>query len=164
MKQFVYILDRICVVIGALLFAQIPPFFAQYLHELSGHIAELAYQINIFEQGAQLSNKTLPQMIQKFLSFSDPDIVHQGKLLQAMVDRWEGFAAAQEALQQASLWTKPFVFLRYMDWGIVKNTMSHYQFGFSLNLEGILYAFIGIIAGYLFFQGIASLFKQRPNV
>jgi hypothetical protein len=164
MKWFETLLDRICALSGALIFAQFPQFFLQYLHELSGHVAELSHQVQLFDQTAKLSHKTLPELILKFLQNSDLDIVRQGELIQGMVTRLETFRIAKSSLEQASLITKPFVFLRYINQQIAVDTWKQFQLGFSFTLEGLVYAFIGMLIGYGLFQSLKFLLRiSKPS-
>lgn len=151
------ILDRIFALAGAIFFAQFPQFFSQYLHELSGHVAELSYQLSIIQETAKISQKSIGALIQKFLQSSDSDIIRQGDMLQGIVERYNAFTQADMALSQASLFTKPFLFIRYADIKIVKETLDHFQLGFSFNLESFVYAFIGVVFGITVYQGILAV-------
>ena len=154
--MLVKLLDRICCLTAALLFAQFPQFFLQYLHQLHGHVAELSYQVQQFELSAKLSGKTLSQLIFKFLQNSDPDIVRQGDLMRSIVERLVTMQNAQIALQEASLWSKPFHFVRHVQGSIAQDTWQKFQFGFSFSTESLVYACIGLIVGYSLFQMIKS--------
>lgn len=156
-------IDRIFALIGAFAFAQFPQFFAQYLHELSGHLAELVYQVNLLEQSAKLSNKSVIELIAKFKSNPDPDIIRQGDLMQGIIDRMDSFTIALHALTHSNLFTKPFLFVRYLNGGILTDTAKNYQIGFSLTLEGVVYAFIGMVVGYYLFEGLRALLNLKAD-
>lgn len=152
--------DRIFCLAGALLFAQFPQFFLQYLHQLSGHVSELAFQVHQLELSAKLSNKTLSQLIFKFLQNSDMDIVRQGDLMRSMVERYEAMSHAQTALQHASLFTKPFLFIRHVQAAIAQDTWHQFQLGFSFTIEGVLYALAGMVIGFSLFQMLRTIGKK----
>ena len=156
-KWLTTLLDRLFAVGGALLFSQIPLFMQQYTQQLSGHEAELHLQIDLIQKTAFQTGKTLDQFIHKFLSSSDPDFMHQGELMQGMVIRWHHLVEALTSLQESTFLTRPFVFMRHCDFEICKNTLKAFQMGIPLNLEGGLYAFVGIIAGFLIFFIIRQL-------
>ena len=103
--------DRICAVIGAVLCGQAPLFMQQYAQQLVGREAELHAQVDAMRKAASLSGKTLQQFIAKFITNSDSDIVHQGQLMQKLVDRWQSFTDALSALQNSTVFERPFVFL-----------------------------------------------------
>lgn len=159
--------DRVSAIVGAFLFAQFPQFFMQYLHELTGHVAELQHQIQLYENVARLSQKTPLEMISKFLSNSDPDVIRQGDLIKQIFDRYYSFSHAQETLANASLFTKPFLFLRYYNWQIGQDTLQNYQIGLTLTPEGIVYLIIGFFAGYglfqLFLKGLYAIRQEAQQ-
>lgn len=159
MNWVIKMIDRIFAVGGAIFFAQFPQFFTQYLHQLSGHIGELIYQVNLLENSAKLSGKTLKELALKFLQNQDPDIMRQGDLIQAMMERLETFTTAQLALTQASILIKPFVFIRYVDLSIAKATFNQFSFGLNFTIETLVYGLIGMAMGYSLFRIIGSFFK-----
>jgi len=163
-ERIVDLLDRIFAVIGAFLFAQIPQFYQQYTTLLSGHLAELAFQITQMENSAKSTDKTLGQLIQKFLASSDPDFHNQGNLMQNSYERWAEFTKALQALQESTFLSRPFVFLRYFDWQIFKETFSQFTVGFSFTIESLIYAIVGIFFGYLMFQLFFKSFSKRPSL
>lgn len=167
MKEgLVNILDRIFAVAGAFIFVQIPQFYQQYTSLVSGHLAELAYQITQMEKSAKTTEKTLDQLIQKFIAASDPDFHNQGVLMQATFERWTEFTKALLALNEASFLSRPFVFIRHVDWQVFKETFHQFTFGFSLTFESLIYAIFGIFFGYIifqfFFKGFGYL-KKSPQ-
>jgi hypothetical protein len=151
--QFFYqLLDRFFVVFGAFLGSQVPQFLQQYTQRLGGHVAELNYQIEGLKKIASISGKTLDQYIHKFMLNSDPDFVRQGEFIDGMVIRWQELNQALSRLIQASIWERPFVFLKEMDYSIVRSTYQSFQPGLNLTTEGFLYACLGILAGYAFYH------------
>lgn len=153
------LLDRICAVAGALLLSQLPLFMQQYIQQLSGHTEELQVQVEAIKAAATHSGKTLEQFIQKFIESSDIDFTRQGDIMLAMLNRWYTFSDAFSTLQTSSVFKRPFVFLSYFNLDIAKSTWHNYSFGLPLNIEGLIYALLGIMFGYLFFFGIRKLFS-----
>lgn len=151
------ILDRVIALIGALFLAQFPSFFAQYIHELSGRVAELNYQIFALEQSAKGAGKTLQELIAKFLKSTDIDIAAQGKFLSDLLSRFAFLNEGYQSLTEASLLMKPFLFVRYFSYTIFKDTASHYQWSLPITIEGFIYAFIGLVLGYLVSKAIPTL-------
>lgn len=152
------LIDRIFAAVGGVLFSQAPLFMKQYAQQLSGHAAELRFQVDAMKQAASNSGKTLEQFIQKFTESNDVDFVRQGDIMSAMVNRWYSVTDALAALQDSSVFTRPFAFMRYSNWDIIKSTWSQYVFGLPFTLEGLVYAVIGIIVGFLIFYGIRKFF------
>lgn len=161
--------DRIFAVIGALLFIQIPLFIQQYSQSLAGHIDELKYQINIMQAAASETGKTLPQYVDKFVQSGDVDFSNQGYIIQAMIERWQSLSNGLSALQQANVFTKPYVFFSNLNFDIARSTLHSYNFGISLSFEGLMYGIIGIFFGYIFFVVTAFFsgkcirrFRKKP--
>lgn len=141
------LIDRTCVFVGALSFSQIPLFMQQYQHHLAGHVSELQALILSMKESAALTGKSLEQYVSKFLSSTDPDFVRQGELMHQMMQRFQKLQEGYEALNHTSLYSKPFLFIRYFDGSIAKSTWASFEMGFSFSTEGMAYAVVGIFFG-----------------
>lgn len=136
---------------------QIPLVIQQYVQNLTGREAELRIQVDAMRRMAESSGKSLTQFIQKFLSSTDTDFASQGRLMENMVDRWHYLTESFLALQNSSVFTRPFVFFLHADFDIFKSTLKNHSLGFPLSLEGAVYALIGLAVGYVLFSGIRRL-------
>lgn len=156
--------DRIFAVIGALTLSQAPTFMQDYTQQLSGHVSELRYQIEIFRSAASQSGKTLEQFIQKFKDSPDLDLAAVGSIMQEMVVRYTNLSNSYNALVQSSVFERPFVFLKYFDWDLAKLTFADYHLGLSLTLDGFIYALIGLYLGVViyFIFSRCLIFACRP--
>lgn len=152
-------LDRACAVIGAIFLIQFPVFMQQYFQRFAGHFRELQMHVNLMEKAAHEAGKDLPTWIAKSITSGDPDFVKQGEILQGMVSRFDQFSVAMSAWDKASVWERPFVFLRYVDREIAQATYDSFQFGFSLTLEGGVYALIGLVLGFSIYIAITRTLK-----
>lgn len=152
------LIDRILAVIGALAFSQIPLFMLQYHQRLSGHVSELKLQVEIMRQAALQTGKTLDQYTQKFLESSDPDFMHQGDIIHAMISRWQNLSDSMIALHNATPLSRPFVFLSHINLDVVDDTFKSFQMGIPLTIEGLIYALIGLCFGFLTYYLISRLF------
>lgn len=170
LKWVEVLLDRICAVVGAIIFSQAPLFMQSYTQQLAGHEKELHLQIELMQQAAVQSGKSLTQYIQKFLSSSDPDFVQQGHLMQDMFSRWETFAQAMAAMQESSVFLRPLAFLTHLNTEVFTSTAAGYTMGLPLNMEGGIYALIGVAVGFFVFytcrkvvSGLFSLLTKLVN-
>jgi hypothetical protein len=102
-------------------------------------------------QAASQSGKSLTDYIQKFLSSNDGDFVQQGHIMQETFFRWESFSQALAALQSSSVLLKPVVFLTHLNMEVFKSTLAEFTFGLPLNVEGTIYALLGMAVGFLVF-------------
>lgn len=161
--MIIALLDRIFAVMGAFLFSQIPTFMQQYGQQLTGHAQELKMQLDLMTKTALQSGKTLDQYIHKFLQYADVDISAQGRLMQDMVVRYQTLSEASLALNQASVFSKPFVFFKHLYPDIVASTFHLFTPSISFTLEGLAYALIGIFFGYTTFFLLKKLFRKRAK-
>jgi len=145
------IIDRIFAVIGALLFSQLPLYMLYYTQQLQGHVAELKLQVDAMGHAAAQTGKSLHQYVLKFLSSTDADFNSQGHFMQGMIDRFDSLSTGLQALHNASVWERPYVFFKYFNIEIAKSTWSHYKVGVPLSFEGAIYALFGILAGLALF-------------
>lgn len=151
------LVDRIFAVAGALTLSQAPLFMQQYSQTLSGHVAELNIQIAVIRNAAAQSGKTLEQYIQKFTSSPDSDFSKQGQILQGMLERFTSLSDAYSALSNTTVFTKPFIFVRYLNFDMIQSTLKHFQPGIAFTVEGLVYAMIGLGIGYMAYWCLSTL-------
>lgn len=150
--------DRVLCVVGAILFSQAPEFMQQYLQRLGGHLDEARRQLASFQHIAEKAGISLDRFITQTSANSEPTVAKLGGVMQETAARVDSLAAAQDALLHASIWTRPFVFLRHLDLGIAQGTWSVYQPGIPTTFEGLLYALVGM----LFLLSLYHLCVRRP--
>lgn len=138
-------LDRALCVVGAVLFAQAPEFMQQYLQRLGGHLDEARRQLAQFQHVADQSGVTLDRLIAQSTGSSEPTVVRLGGVIQDTVTRVDALTAAQHALQDASVWARPFVFLRTMEFDIARATAAAFKPGVPTTVEGLAYAALGVL-------------------
>jgi hypothetical protein len=169
-KWFIHLVDRLFAVSGALLFSQAPLFIQQYQHQLYGHISELKTHIAAMQKSAAFSGKTLNQYILKFIKSGDVDFASQGELMQNSIQRYEALNTGYQALIDAPIYYKPFLFFKYYDWQIGSSTYETFKWGLSFNMETLSYALLGIVFGlsvfwflYKIIKSIKFLFASKLN-
>jgi hypothetical protein len=139
------VLDRVLCVLGTVAFSQIPEFMQQYLQRLGGHLDEARRQLRKFQEAAEQSGLTLDRLITQTGSNADPAVAKLGGVMSESVLRVEELHAAQNALTSASLWERPFVFLRNMDPEIARATWQIFKPAIPTTVEGLLYAAAGML-------------------
>lgn len=138
------LLDRLLCVVGAVLFAQAPEFMQQYLQRLGGRLDEARRQLEQLNDVAVRSGLTLDQLVADTSASSDPAVVGLGGVVRAASGRVEALAAADAAIRHASLFARPWVFLRHFDPSIARATLAIFRPAVPTTLEGLLYAFVGM--------------------
>jgi hypothetical protein len=140
------LIDRVLCVVGAITFSQAPEFMQQYLQRLGGHLDEARRQLAHFQQVAAQAGLTLERLIAQTAANPEPTVARLGGVMRETAVRVDTLAAAQDALQHATLWTRPFVFLRHLDTGIAHGTWAAYQPAVPTTAEGAIYALAGMLA------------------
>lgn len=163
-KWLIGLLDRCFAVVGALFFAQAPLFMQEYTQQLVGRTDELNLQVNAMRQAASVSDKSLEQLIHKFLVNSDLDVVRQGEVMFSLVGRWQQLNDALTAMEQSTFWSRPFAFLYHLNGDAFASTFHHFKLGLPLTIEGGVYALIGMCLGYMIFIGLKKLFTFRTQI
>ena len=141
------IFDRVCAVLGAVVFAQVPQFITHYVQRLGGHVDEAARGIGKYREIADDIGKTLEQYIQHLLNSKDPAVFKSGQKIAADLERYNHLANALRELTSAPLYKKFFVFVRDIDFGIARGTAGSFTPGLPLTPEAAAYAVAGIIVG-----------------
>lgn len=163
-KWSIALFDRIFSVGGAAVLSQLPQFMQQYSQRLSGHLSELERQMNLMQNAAEASGFSLHEYIQKFIhSNSEPVFNKQGEIMQQMVDRFQDLSVALTSLQEASLYHRPIVFITHLNGDIARDTWNAFQPGIPTNIEGLAYAFIGMLLGIIAFYTIKKLISSCFN-
>lgn len=149
--------DRIFVVLGALIFSQVPLYMHSYSLQLQGHVAELQIHLDTLQDIAFQTGKSLEQYVQKFILSPDADFRLQGEAMNRTIERSHSMSEALYTMEHATIWERPFFFIRYLDWQTAKSTMANFEIGIPLNMEGAVYAVVGILVGSTLFFLIRRL-------
>ncbi|MES1194692.1 MAG: DUF2937 family protein [Opitutus sp.] len=139
------LLDRVLCVVGAILFSQAPEFMQQYLQRLGGRLDEARLHVLQFQHTAAESGLTLERLISQTTANADPAVARLGGVMTAAIARVGTLEQAQTAILHASLWARPFVFLRNFDPAIARSTWSIFRPAVPTTLEGLVYALLGML-------------------
>ncbi len=139
------LLDRVLCVFGAVVFSQAPEFMQQYAQRLGGHLDEARRQLRQFQETAQQSGLTLERFIAQTSTNSDTAVAKLGGVMSQSLTRVDTLESAQSALQNASLWSRPFVFLKHLDSSIAQATWSVFKPAVPTTAEGLVYAVCGML-------------------
>ncbi len=148
------LIDRLLCVLGVLVFSQGPEFIQQYLQRLGGHLDEARRQLAQFRDVATQSGLTLDRLIEQTSTNADTAVAKLGGVMSASVERVAELESAQAALHNASLWSKPFVFLRHVDPSIAQATWDIYRPAVPTTPEGLIYALLGMFVFLALYHGL----------
>lgn len=130
------VLDRVLCVLGTIAFSQIPEFMQQYLQRLGGHLNEARRQLAQFRNVAEQSGITLDRLITQTGTNADPAVARLGGVMTGAIDRVDELQAAQQAIVDASIWERPFVYLRNLDPEIARATWAVFKPAVPTTVEG----------------------------
>ncbi len=147
------VIDRVLCVVGAVLFSQFPEFVQQYLQRLEGHLDEARLQLQKFKEAAEQTGSTLDQLIQTASANPNPSLARLGTVIHETADRVRTLDAADQAIRNASAWSRPFVFVEKADPEIAKATWRIFRPAVPTTLEGAVYAAAGIIVILSLYHG-----------
>ena len=139
------LLDRLLCVAGTVIFSQVPEFMQQYLQRLGGHLDEARRQLAQFQQAAAQSGLTLDRLISQTSTNADPAVAKLGGVMTEAITRVETLESAQSAIQHASLWERPFVFVQHVDSSIARATWTIFKPAVPTTVEGLVYALCGML-------------------
>jgi hypothetical protein len=155
------LVDRVLCVVGAVWFSQAPEFMQQYLQRLGGHLAEARRQLAQFEAIAREAGRSLPDLAAQYATNADPTVVGMGRLMGDAETRVNALSASEAALRNASLWERPFVFLRHFDSEIASGTAGVFKPAVPTTIEGILYALMGVVVILVVYHGLFAPLVRR---
>lgn len=162
------LIDRLLCVLGTVAFSQAPEFMQQYLQRLGGHLDEARRQLEQFRDVAAQSGLTLDRLIAQTSTNSDAAVAKLGGVMSGASARVEELETAQLALQNASVWERPFVFFRHVDASIAQATWDFYRPAVPTTVEGIVYAIVGMFVLLTLYHGLiryplSRATRRRPN-
>ena len=153
------LLDRIVCIVFAVVFAQGPVYIAQYLDVLAGARMESEKNLRKVQEQAEDNGVTVEDFVSRLLGNSDPLVRSSGETIQNLLVSYEQYESAYSAISTANVWQKPFRLIQHFDPSIGEALV--FNPSVPLSIEGAVYAFIGLIIGWLLFSLIASIFKRR---
>lgn len=145
------IMDRLFSIFGAVALSQFPQFYGQYMQRLGGHLDEARLALNQYVAAAEALGLTLEEYIREHLDSGSTVFVSSGEIIQNLWDRVQNLESAYQALQDANIFTRWFVFLREVDWSIAAGTWENFVPGVPTTLEGLTYALTGLLLGWGFY-------------
>jgi hypothetical protein len=148
------ILDRL-ILLGAIVLAScIPSFIAQYRQRLGGRLDQVHADLAPFQTIADRNfGGNLAMLIDHHMASPDPTFHQEGVAIQAMVAAVARLTDALQALN-TDLIHQCLYLLTHADYDLLRSTWNVYQPGFTLNLEGAVFAVVVGVSVWLLFLGI----------
>lgn len=151
------LLDRALCVLGAAGLSQAPEFFQQYLQRLGGHLDEARIALARYEAVARESGITLARLIETTRAQPATPVARLGDAIAEAQARVIDLEAAEAALRAATLWERPFVFLRHVDPDIAARAWAVFKPAVPVTTEGLVYALAGMVLALALYQVLVVL-------
>jgi hypothetical protein len=148
------ILDRIILLAAILLAACIPSYIVQYRQRLGGRLDQVHADLAPFQAIADRNfGGSLPKLIEHHIASPDSTFHQEGVAIQSMVD---AVARLQDALQalNTDLVHQCLYLASHSDYDLARSTWDVYQPGFTLTLQGAVFAAALGLTVWLLFLGI----------
>lgn len=146
------LLDRVLCVAGAVGLSQAPEFYQQYLQRLGGHLDEATRQLAKFEAVARESGITLAELIATTRAQTAEPVAKLGAVMAEAEQRVAELRVAAEALRNATLWERPWVFIQKVDTEIAAATWEVFKPAVPVTAEGFVYAGAGMVLALALYQ------------
>jgi hypothetical protein len=140
--------------LGGIFFSQAPEFTQQYRQRIGGALDELRAVITRFDNEANRNGLDRQKALGLYAVSPEQFLRAQGGAMQHNFDRYAVLDQQNRDLQDAAPIAKPFVILRNPDPDLITNAWRDFNPGVPVSMAGIVWAAIGLIAGWL----IAALF------
>ncbi len=135
--------------------SQFPQYYGQYMQRLGGHLDEARLMLQQYIDAAAALGLNLDVYIREHLESGSEVFTSTGRIIADLVERVQTLEQAYQALQDAGVFGRWFVFLREVDLNIAAGTWENFVPGVPTTLEGLLYALTGLLIGW----GLYALLK-----
>jgi hypothetical protein len=166
------LLDRIVLLAAVVAAGCIPSFIVQYRQRLGGRLDQVLADLSPFQEIAnRYHGGSLTELIRYHLASTDATFHQEGAALQSMVESAERLRAMLAGLDTDLVHQCAYLLLHH-DSELLRATWGSYQPGFTLDLQGVVFALaVGVVLWAIFlglWHGVAyllgSLRRGPPRV
>ncbi|WEK03814.1 MAG: DUF2937 family protein [Candidatus Devosia phytovorans] len=138
----------------AVVLSQFPEYAQQYTQRLGGAVDELRIITQRFDTEAAAAGLDRQQALDRYNTATDGFIVGRGTSEAANFVRLEQLSGTLAQIQNADPVERLQSLPAYLDSDIGRRTLENYKPAVPVTMEGILYAGVGLILGYLVMSGL----------
>lgn len=146
--------DRVICIIMVLLLSQVPTYVSQYEDVLAGAHEEARTHYRNLEANAARFGKEVMPFLEGIRDRNDPEASELAKTDIEAVQRYQKYDAAVNALNEASVASRPFVLASHFQENLHRRAMAKFEPNVPLTGEALVYAAIGLFVAI----GLISLF------
>jgi hypothetical protein len=144
----------------AILCSQFPAFEAYYETRLQARVAEVHKQVQLFKDAASASSLTLEDYIKLFEAQPLKPFQEGAKVMRKTLSRSQLLEQAWKKLISVHYPYKALVWIHQLDFELVSDTWSHYQWALVLNKESGIFAAAGLFIGYILHSSSKILIQK----
>lgn len=137
--------------------SQFPEYAQQYTQRLGGAVDELKAITAKFDSDATAAGLTRDQALARYESSPDSFLSGQGHSIEQDFARYQLLSATLQRIEGADAWERLRDFPSYFDSDIGHRTLDDFKPAIPVTEEGLLYAAVGLILGYMIATAFYSL-------
>jgi hypothetical protein len=138
----------------AVALSQFPEYAQQYTQRLGGAVDELSAIVEEFDRAALEGGLDRQAALERYNSSNDEFLAGRGTSMSATIQRYDVLSSTLTRIQGADALQRLQSMPAYLDTDIGRRTLENYRPAVPVTMEGILYAGLGFIVGYLAVSGI----------
>jgi hypothetical protein len=133
----------------AVMLSQFPEYAQQYTQRLGGAVDELRVITEDFDRAAEAGGLNRAEAIERYSVSNDDFLAGRGTSMTATFQRYETLSRTLAQIQGAGPVERLQSLPAYLDSDIGRRTLDNYRPAMPVTVEGVLYAGLGFILGYL---------------
>ena len=138
----------------AVILSQFPEYAQQYTQRLGGAVDELRVITEEFDRAAAEGGLGRDEALDRYNASNDDFLAGRGISMSATFQRYDLLAATLATIEGAGPVDRLQALPAYLDTDIGRRTLENYRPAVPVTMEGVLYAGVGFILGYLVFSGL----------
>ena len=152
----------------AIVLSQFPEYAQQYTQRLGGAVDELRVITADFDRAAAEAGLDRDTAITRYNASNDEFLAGRGRSMTATFQRYENLSQTLLRIEGAGPVERLQSLPAYLDSDIGRRTLENYRPAMPVTVEGILYAAIGFLFGYLVLSALVRFcalpFRRRDRI
>jgi len=141
----------------ALVCSQFPEYAQQYTQRLGGAVDELRTITADFDTAATGAGMTRQQALEHYAHSPDTFLAGRGTSMEATFARYAYLSATLQEIRGANAWQRVRLIPQFLDTDVGMRTLDSFQPAVPVTAEGLAYAAVGFVIGYMLASALYSL-------
>lgn len=152
----------------AIVLSQFPEYAQQYTQRLGGAVDELRVITEEFDRAAEAGGLDRTAALARYNASNDDFLAGRGTSMTATFQRYDMLNQTLTQIQGAGPVERLQSLPAYLDTDIGRRTLENYRPAMPVTVEGVLYAGLGFILGYLVISALVRFcalpFRRRDRI